>query len=526
MRSTIIACGLIVLCLASLTVGLSSATANFDGDNWNYYREITIKDNFGTMLSNYQVLIALQSANFDFTKAASDGSDIRFTDAGGTELHYWVEDWNAVKRTARVWVNVPSIPANGESTIMMYYGNKTAHSASDGIATFVWFDEYENQNSGATPSGWELTTTRVGNCLVTEEKKKSGTKSVKYSDTSSTRSPFPYVIFPAQTEEFIFEMDYLVADVDAYVSPYITDRYSKGEAGTNVIYHNSDMSYWDGSRYQFIQNFNLNQWYALRHDIDLRNGRVNIWIDGTKKIDNGKLIGTRTVMDRFYLDAVDPLGTSTAYIDNPRIRIYAAAEPTISISAELPTRKAPALVLTKSASNDTLQKGGTTTITIKVENIGLENVRAVDVSDPLLTGFEIREGPNSASYDEIKQGDYRIFEYTLNATASGKFTCDPATATYKDAEGDSYSAESNSVSIQVGGDIPDGADSDGDGWSDEKERVMGTNPYSVDSDSDGLKDSEDPNPTVPEQKTFIPGFGAIFAIVSLLAVTFGLRRVK
>ena len=73
-------------------------------------------------------------------------------------------------------------------------------------------------------------------------------------------------------------------------------------------------------------------------------------------------------------------------------------------------------------------------------------------------------------------------------------------------------------------DVTVGIDSDRDGWSDEKEREMGTNPYSIDSDADGLKDPEDPNPTVPEKKT--PGFEIVFAIVGMLAVTYLLRRRK
>lgn len=48
---------------------------------------------------------------------------------------------------------------------------------------------------------------------------------------------------------------------------------------------------------------------------------------------------------------------------------------------------------------------------------------------------------------------------------------------------------------------PVGADSDGDGWSDEKKKETGTNPYSVDSNGYGLKDPDDPNPMVPEKKT-------------------------
>lgn len=69
---------------------------------------------------------------------------------------------------------------------------------------------------------------------------------------------------------------------------------------------------------------------------------------------------------------------------------------------------------------------------------------------------------------------------------------------------------------------PSQLDSDGDGWSDEKEREMGTNPHSVDSDNDGINDPQDPNPTVPEKK--VPGFEAVFAIIGLLAVAYLLRR--
>ena len=40
------------------------------------------------------------------------------------------------------------------------------------------------------------------------------------------------------------------------------------------------------------------------------------------------------------------------------------------------------------------------------------------------------------------------------------------------------------------------ADSDGDGWSDFKEKNAGTNPYNVDTDGDGIWDPHDPNPLI------------------------------
>jgi PGF-CTERM protein len=146
------------------------------------------------------------------------------------------------------------------------------------------------------------------------------------------------------------------------------------------------------------------------------------------------------------------------------------------------------------------------------------------VTNTIPTGFKIISGSKSASFDRIKRGDYRTIGYTLKATGSVKFMCDNATATYKDADGNSYSAVSDLVSIQVGGEVPVGADSDGDGWSDEIEKDMGTNPYSVDSDGDGLKDQDDPNPTVPEEKKKTQGFEAVIAIAGLLVVAYVLRR--
>lgn len=49
-------------------------------------------------------------------------------------------------------------------------------------------------------------------------------------------------------------------------------------------------------------------------------------------------------------------------------------------------------------------------------------------------------------------------------------------------------------------------DSDGDGLTDEQERMLKTNPYNPDTDGDGLIDSIDPNPLVPE-KSAPPGRG-------------------
>jgi hypothetical protein len=126
--------------------GSTEVTATPD-TQWMYYREVTIKESSGTTLTNYQVLVELKPSNFP-DKAKSDGSDLRFVE-DGKELGYWIEDYDAGAKTAKIWVKVSNIPANGEAKIKMYYGKDTAGSVSDGDATFEFFDDF-----GGTSLDW------------------------------------------------------------------------------------------------------------------------------------------------------------------------------------------------------------------------------------------------------------------------------------------------------------------------------------------------------------------------------------
>lgn len=124
----------------------------------------------------------------------------------------------------------------------------------------------------------------------------------------------------------------------------------------------------------------------------------------------------------------------------------------------------------------------------------------------------------------------KIFSHTVNSLykeGSSGLNCGNQGAYFDDVEITSESTiesqtEDPTTSIPDSSDTSSQLDSDGDGWSDEKEHSLGTNPYSIDSDNDGLNDPEDPNPNAPEQKT--PGFEAISAITGLLAVACLLRR--
>jgi hypothetical protein len=154
----------------------------FDPDDWAYSDTITATENSGSDLNDYQILVGLNASNFNFSKAQPDGADIRFAELDDTLLNYWIEDWNSTDESAKIWVKVPSIPANDKTTIRMYYGHAGASDVSDGGAVFILFDDFEDGTVGSSPSGWSCS----GNCnnKISSDVAHSGTKSVKMTGVS------------------------------------------------------------------------------------------------------------------------------------------------------------------------------------------------------------------------------------------------------------------------------------------------------------------------------------------------------
>ena len=92
-------------------------------EGWYWRRPVAITNTSGSELTDFQAKISLNNSNFDFTNAKSDGSDLRVTNSGGViSIPFWIEEWDATKQTAIIWVKVPSIPTTGAS-VYLYYGN-------------------------------------------------------------------------------------------------------------------------------------------------------------------------------------------------------------------------------------------------------------------------------------------------------------------------------------------------------------------------------------------------------------------
>jgi len=129
--------------------------------NWNYYRTITINNNYiDNTLSNFPTLVVINST----IGAKCDGGDsIRFlgTD-NSTEYFYEIEEWNAVG-DSYIWVNLTSVTSTSDTIFLLYYNYSSAtdnQSKNDvwdsnflcvfhmnGTGTTVW-DSTSNNNHG------------------------------------------------------------------------------------------------------------------------------------------------------------------------------------------------------------------------------------------------------------------------------------------------------------------------------------------------------------------------------------------
>jgi len=107
-------------------------SGNGDG-YWSYYREIWIDNTGGAEINNSYINITLNSTNFDFSKAQTDGDDIRFIDnasdiLSGNDLtpdivKFW---YNSSNQSAKFSIKIPTITANTNYRIWVVYGNSEA----------------------------------------------------------------------------------------------------------------------------------------------------------------------------------------------------------------------------------------------------------------------------------------------------------------------------------------------------------------------------------------------------------------
>jgi len=88
-------------------------------------------------LIGFPLLVRLDSKNFDFSVAKTDGGDLRFSKADCSPLNYQIESWNKGGSNAAVWVKIDTVYGNdSDQFIYMYWGNNSAAGLSNSGLVF------------------------------------------------------------------------------------------------------------------------------------------------------------------------------------------------------------------------------------------------------------------------------------------------------------------------------------------------------------------------------------------------------
>lgn len=130
---------------------------------WTHRRQLTVNGSLITeVLTDFPVLVRLDSSFFDFNEAKDHGEDVRFTTSDGTSLlKYEIERWNKTAGKAEIWVKLPSVSSGSDTVFYFYYANPSASDAQD--PTNVWDSNFMMVQHLEETSGLVTDSTSHGN---------------------------------------------------------------------------------------------------------------------------------------------------------------------------------------------------------------------------------------------------------------------------------------------------------------------------------------------------------------------------
>ena len=402
--------GLILGAVVPGSVGIAAALSNSGGGDWKYQKAITIKENSGKTLTDYQVLVELKGNDFPI-EAKPDGTDIRFTNAKGKELSYWIENWDYSGKSAKIWVKVPRIPANGETKITMRYGNPGASPQSNGDATFDIFEDFDVDDGEWTEYD---PNDKIELDYTTDHR-------LEFSNWIRTDPGYVYKSYSSRN--FVEEYDIDITNyggnaniigpgfsdtlgtLDKKIKNGVYSVYYAGFGGPQIditTYENGNkvLSWGSSDRTNRI-DISSNIIYYVRLEKFVNTVKLSIFSDDgrTKHIAQSPKILTTDLSDSSFNYYYLVVGCThlppnwewtTGWMDNFKVRKYASPEPTITVRAE---QLYPDLTLSSSdisLSDPHPLEGETVTITAEIHNIG--NADANNVFVQFFDGYPEKIG--------------------------------------------------------------------------------------------------------------------------------------
>ena len=298
-------------------------------DGWDYRKSITLSRASGAV-TNYQMKVLVgESSGATGEDVDCDGkclssfNDIRFTTSDKTTLlDYWIESISGTtpNQLATVWVEFDSI-GTGDTTFYMYYGKADASAASNGVNTFIAFDDFEwGANGTDLTTGTNIAWTKnIGNTPTIST-------AVKYGGTRSALIPYhatyTLIVCSSEVVNVSIEVQFYKANTTDYnrISVYDGTKaaYIIIDTNENIKDSNSVDTGYDANADTF-NRFALN-------NLNWESSTYDIWHNGIKiKSDAGMRASTA------FTDSISFLGSNNnpnpTYIDNFFVRNWRSTEP-------------------------------------------------------------------------------------------------------------------------------------------------------------------------------------------------------
>lgn len=113
--------------------------------SWAYSRRLAVSPTPGGpsdtgSVEGFPFLVRLTGKDFDFTQAAGDGRDLRFTGEDGGALPYQIERWDSTAALAEIWVRLGTLRwGDPAQAVTMHWGRPGATARGSGPATFAGY---------------------------------------------------------------------------------------------------------------------------------------------------------------------------------------------------------------------------------------------------------------------------------------------------------------------------------------------------------------------------------------------------
>ena len=237
-------------------------------------------------LTNFPALV---KCNSTFNIGTSTGYDVHFQDLSGNELAYELDFYDSVTGNGAWWVQIPSLPSSGPTSIKMLYGDSSA--STDGSSpTTVWssylavyhFNSTNTAQQFNSASGtygtWSEQPDRARSCAftsggvtgrmlaVTQGFSWNGTSSLTCSTSSADASPCNYVSVMEVSEAWGNQdrsiASRLVKFDQAYFGQFVMGTYGGGYTRTTpavvgtLEYQNATWN-WSDDAFRWIINDTL-----------------------------------------------------------------------------------------------------------------------------------------------------------------------------------------------------------------------------------------------------------------------------